>query len=56
MKITYTIILGFMLLLLVGCGGNSTQEDPPTPTTTTEIPKSPVLGNKEKTPPSIPKI
>jgi len=44
-----------MLLLFVGCGGSSTHEDPPAPNTS-ETPKSPVLENKEKTPPSIPNI
>lgn len=48
------MILGFILLSFIGCGeGSSTYEDSPAPTNT---PKSPVLENKEKIPPSIPNI
>ena len=47
------MILGFTLLLFVGCGGNSTNKNPPS---VIETPKSPLLENKEKTPPSIPEI
>ena len=56
--LTYTIFLGLMLVLFVGCGeGSSTHEDPPAPSSNTnDVPKSPVLGNKEKVPPSIPNI
>ena len=49
------MILGFTLLLFVGCGGSGTKEDPLTPSVI-ETPKSPLLENKEKTPPSIPEI
>jgi len=54
MKTTYKIILGFMLLLFIGCeGGNTTA---PTKGTEQDIPKSPVVEDTAKVPPSIPAI
>jgi len=56
MKITTaTLALGFTLLLFIGCGGenrsSSIQETKPN-----NGPASPMISEKEKTPPSIPKI
>ena len=53
--ITYKIILGFIVLLFVGCGEGSSS------TSSNESleqngPKSPVLNEKGKVPPSIPNI
>jgi len=54
MKTTYKIVLGLILLAFMGCGGG----DATTPTKDTEqnVPKSPVLEDKGKVPPSIPAI
>ncbi len=52
MKTIYKTVLGLMLLLFVGCGGNSK----PTDTTEQNVPKSPVVSEKEKIPPAIPDI
>jgi len=54
MKTTYKIVLGLILLAFIGCGGgNSTT---PTKGTKQNLPKVPILENKEKVPPSIPQI
>jgi len=47
------LVLGFIFLLFIGCGsGNSNT----TETTKQNGPKSPVVNEKEKAPPSIPNI
>ena len=53
MKTTYTIILGFIFLLFVGCGEGRSNA---TETTEQNGPKSPVVNEKERVPPSIPNI
>jgi len=53
MKTTYKIILGLMLLLLLGCGGGNSNSSE---FTEQNAPKSPVMNEKEKVPPSIPNI
>jgi len=54
MKTTYRIVLGVMLLTFIGCGAGNTS----TATKITEqaVPKTPQLEDREKVPPSIPKI
>lgn len=54
MKTTYTITLGFILLLFVGCGGGSSKPIPEAETQA--VPKSPVHNDQTKSPPSIPNI
>jgi len=54
MKTTYKIILGFMILLFIGCGGENTTT--PTKGTEQDVPKSPVVEDAAKVPPSIPAI
>jgi len=53
MKTTYKTVLGLMLLLFVGCGGGSSNT---TETSEQNVPKSPVVSEKEKIPPAIPDI
>jgi hypothetical protein len=53
MKTTYKIILGFMILGFIGCGEGSSNS---AEMTEQNGPKSPVLNEKEKVPPSIPNI
>ena len=53
MKRVYRIILGFTFLLLLGCGGGSSNS---TNTDKQNVPKSPVVSEKEKVPPAIPNI
>ncbi len=53
MKTIYKTVLGLMLLLFVGCGGGSSN---PNKSTEQNVPKSPVVSEKEKIPPSIPDI
>jgi len=43
-----------MVLLFIGCGGGDATT--PTKGTQQDVPKSPLLKNKEKVPPSIPAI
>ena len=53
MKTTYKIILGFIFLLFIGCAGENSKS---TEITEQNGPKSPVVNEKEKVPPSIPNI
>ena len=45
-----SILLGFIVFLFVACGSSTTKED------IASIPESPVVVDKSKTPPEIPKI
>ncbi len=51
MKTTYKIVLGCIFLVFIGCGESSSNS-----TEITNGPKSPVVENKDKIPPSIPNI
>ena len=47
-----SIVIGFIVMMFVGCGGTTTVKDP----APSETPQSPVTQEKGKTPPSIPVI
>ena len=56
MKTTYKIILGFTFLLFLGCSSDSNNSGKATEALEQNGPKSPVVNEKEKVPPSIPNI
>ena len=50
------VILGFSLVLLMGCGSSSSDKDPVVNPTQNDVPKSPTTKERGQTPPSIPLI
>lgn len=56
MKVLYKIAFISTLLLFVGCSSEDNKQDEPQATNRGDVPASPLLNNKEKTPPSIPVI
>jgi hypothetical protein len=51
-----SIILGFIVMIFIGCGSSSTKKDPIALSLSTDAPASPVTKEKGKIPPSIPSI
>lgn len=51
-----SIILGFIVMIFIGCDSSSTKKDPVLPSLSTDAPASPVTKEKGKTPPSVPSI
>jgi hypothetical protein len=50
------MILGFIVMVFIGCGSSRVEKDPIAPNLSTDAPASPVTKEKGKTPPSIPSI
>jgi len=50
------VILGFMVILFIGCGSSSSTKELVVSTTQSDAPKSPITKEKGQTPPSIPAI
>ena len=50
------VILGFIVVLFIGCGSSSSDKDPVVNPTQNDAPKSPTTKEKGSTPPSIPVI
>ena len=47
-----SIVIGFIAMMFAGCGSSNTVKDP----VASDIPKSPVVQEKGKVPPSVPVI